>query len=389
MKNAFQAFMKRPTTWVGIITALMFQVIFSAIWMTGYDGVTDRTEQLRIAVVNEDKQMGQQITDSLVQNLPFEMSREESLETAKQLLDERELQMVVYIPADFTQQASAQEGTASIEYLVNESNPALIKSVMSGAAAQITAEVNRQAVTWGVQAVLSQMNMPADQVSAAAQGLSQRVTANIQSMNVVQGMNNQMVPMMTVLASYVGAMIMGMNFEQSAMAISGSTGKWRRFAVRTVVNIGAAVLVSLVGASLLSAFGGQMEQGFLRLWLFQMLFVLTFIFVSQMFLYVFGMSGMLFNIILLSAQLVSSGAIVPRELLSGFYVKLGDALPATYAVEGNMNLLFGGPGVGSDAAALTVIAASAAVISAFAVLAKRRAVAPQPAVSIAGQSNAR
>lgn len=389
MKKAFLAFLKRPTTWVGIITALMFQIIFSAIWMTGYDGVTDRTEQLRIAVVNEDQRMGQQIAESLVQNLPFDMSREDSLDAAKQLLDERELQMIVFFPADFTRQASAQEGTASIQYLVNESNPALIKSVMSGAAAQITAEVNRQAVTGGVHAVLSQMNMPEEQASAAAQGLSQRVTADIQSTNVVQGMNNQMVPMMTVLASYVGAMIMGMNFEQSSMAIGGSVGKWRRFAVRTIVNIGAAVLVSLIGASLLSAFGGQMEQGFLKLWLFQMLFMLTFIFVSQMFLYVFGMSGMLFNIILLSAQLVSSGAIVPRELLSDFYVKLGNALPATYAVEGNMNLLFGGPGVGPDAAALTVITAAAAAVSAFAVLAKRRAAAPQPVVSIAGQSDAR
>ncbi|MEV5030515.1 YhgE/Pip domain-containing protein [Paenibacillus sp. LPE1-1-1.1] len=387
MKNALQAFMKRPTTWVGIITAIMFQVIFSVIWMTGYNGVTDRIDQLHIAVVNEDQQMGQQIASGLVQNLPFSMNQINAIDEAKQKLDERELQMIVWIPADFSQKTAAADGKASIQYLINESNPALIKSIMSGAAAQITAEVNKQAVTGGIQTVLGNMQLPAEQAGAAAQGLSERVTSEIQSTNVIQGMNNQMVPMMLVLASYVGAMIMGMNFEQSAMAISAGVSRWQRFAARSVLNVAAAVIVSLIGSSLLAAFGGQMAQGFLHIWLFQLLFVLTFIFVSQMFIYLFGMSGMLFNIMLLSAQLVTSGAIVPRELLSDFYVKLGDVLPATYAVEGTMNILFGGPAATADALTLSLIAIVAIAVSALAVAVKRQGVRQQqPAAVIAGQN---
>jgi YhgE/Pip-like protein len=386
MKNALQAFMKRPTTWVGLITAIMFQVIFSVIWMTGYNGVTDRIDQLKIAVVSEDQQMGQQISTGLLQSLPFNMSKIDSLDDAKDQLNARELQMVVVVPADFTQKASAADGTASIQYLINESNPALIKSIMSGAAAQITAQINGQAVAGGIQTVLGNMSMPADQAAAAAQGLSQRVISDVQSTNVVKGMNNQMVPMMMVLASYVGAMIMGMNFEQSSMAVSGSVSRWRRFAARSVINVIAAVVVSLVGSTLLASFGGQMVQGFLHIWLFQLLFVLTFIFVSQLFLYLFGMAGMLFNIILLSAQLVTSGAIVPRELLSDFYIKLGDALPATYAVEGTMNILFGGPAATSDALTLSLIAVIAIAISVFAVAMKKQPVLQQqPTVVVAGQ----
>ncbi|WP_169087279.1 YhgE/Pip domain-containing protein [Paenibacillus sp. PL91] len=386
MKQALQAFMKRPTTWVGIITALMFQVIFSVIWMTGYNGVTDRVDQLRIAVVNEDQQMGQRISSGLIENLPFDMKKADSIDEAKKQLDERELQMVVVVPADFSQKAAAADGTASIQYFINESNPALIKSIMSGAAAQITAEVNRQAVTGGIQAVLGNMSMPSEQAAAAAQGLSQRVTSDIQSTNAVKGMNNQMVPMMMVLASYVGAMIMGMNFEQSSMATSASVSRWRRFAARSSINVAAAVLVSLVGSTLLASFGGQMDQGFLHIWLFQLLFLLTFIFVSQMFLYLFGMAGMLFNIILLSAQLVTSGAIVPRELLSDFYIKLGDLLPATYAVDGTMNILFGGPAATPDAMKLIVIAIVAFAVSVLAVAVKRQAVLQQqPSAVIAGQ----
>lgn len=389
MKTALQAFMKRPTTLVGIITALMFQIIFSVIWMTGYDGVTDRTDQLRIAVVNEDAQFGEQIAANLVEELPFDMTRLEGLDEAKGQLDDRELQMIVYIPADFSQKAALQEGKASLQYFVNESNPALIKSIMTGAASQITSEVNRMAVSAGLQNALGGLNMPAEQAAAASASLSQRVVSDIQSSNAVQGMNNQMVPMMMVLASYVGAMIMGMNLEQSSMAVSSQVSKWGRFGARSVINLAAAFAVSLVGSSLLVALGGQIEQGFLHLWLFQFLFLLTFMFVSQMFLYVFGMAGMLFNIILLSAQLVSSGAIVPRELLSEFYTGLGNALPATYAVEGNMNLLFGGPSVGPEIIGLLIIAAAAIAISIAAVAIKRQPAfnaSAQPTAAIAGHN---
>ncbi|MBH5320039.1 ABC transporter permease [Paenibacillus sp. GSMTC-2017] len=367
MTSALKAFMKRPTTVVGIVTSLMFQIIFSVIWMTGYNGVTDRVDKLRIAIVNEDAGMGKEIAVNLVKSLPFDMVQSDSLEAAKGELNERNLQMIVYIPSDFSKQVTVAEGQASLTYFINESNPALIKSIMSGATTQITAEVNKSAVSMGIQNTLTAVNVPLEQAVAASASLSQRVTSDVQSSNIVQGMNNQMVPMMMVLASYVGAMIIGMNLEQSSIALAGTICKWRRFAARSVINIVAAIIVALVGSTLLVAFGGQIEQGFLQLWGFQLLFLLTFMFVSQMFLYVFGIAGMLFNIILLSAQLVVSGAIVPRELLSEFYTNLGTVLPATYAVDGTMNILFGGPGVGSHVWMLIVISIAAIAISAVAV----------------------
>lgn len=385
MKNTIQAFMKRPTTIVGIITALMFQIVFSVIWMTGYNGVTDRIDKLHIAVVNEDQQFGAQIAGSLVGNLPFQMSQPASLEDAKQQLNARELQMIIYFPADFSQKAMAADGKADIGYFINESNPALIKSIMSNVAAEVTKEANAQAIEQGIAGTLGKAGVPAEQAAVAGQSLAERITANIESMNPVKGMSNQMVPMMMVLASYVGAMIMGMNLEQSSMMVSAVAGRWKRFAARSIITAGAAIGVSLVGSSLLAAFNGQMEQGFLKLWLFQLMFVLAFMFVSQMFLYVFGMAGMLFNIIALSAQLVSSGAIVPRELLPDFYVKLGEALPATYAVEGLMNVLFGGKGIGSEVVALAIIAIIGFVISMAAVGLKKQA-APK-AAQMAMKSN--
>ncbi|TYP68650.1 YhgE/Pip domain-containing protein [Paenibacillus methanolicus] len=378
MGNVLKAFLSKPTTKVGIITALMFQVIFAVIWMTGYSGVSDpeRLKQLNVGIVALDTKMGPQIAEQLKQSLPVTTLTVAAEEEAARMLNDRELQMVVTIPADFSTSASSQEGKAAIQYYINESNPQMIKSVMNSMAAQITSTVNKFAVTQGVQAVLTGAKFPAEQAAGAASALSERVTSDIQYSNVVDGMNNQMVPMMLVLASYVGSMLLGMNMQQSSMMLAGSFGRWQRFAARCIINVGAAVIVSLVGSSLVLALGGQSSHGFLAMWGFQALFVLTFMFLAQLFLLLFGMGGMLFNIIMLSIQLVSSGAMMPRELLPDFYHAISVVFPATYAVEGLMDLLFGGPGAGGAVLGLIVIAAASLLLGAGAV-ALRKGPAPQ------------
>ncbi|WP_270165650.1 YhgE/Pip domain-containing protein [Paenibacillus sp. SYP-B4298] len=368
MTGALQAFLKRPTTIVGIVTAVMFQLIFSVIWMTGYSGVAERIDRFHISIINEDEgQAGLVMASQLEESLPVQIDEAASLEQAKQLLDERKLQMVVRIPEGFTASLASQDAPAQLDYYVNESNPAMVKSMMTGISAQITAAANKQAIAGGAQALLGRLHMPEQEAASAASQLSERVVSNVEISNPVQGTNNQMVPMMMVLASYVGSMIMAMNFQQSALAVSGQIGRWHRFGARSLLNVAAAVIVSLVGSSLLYALGGQMTQGFLAVWSFQLLFVLCFMFVAQLFILWLGMAGMLLNIITLSTQLVTSGAMIPRELLPDFYGTLGQLLPATYAVEGSMDVLFGGTGVGSASLALLLILAVSALLSAGAV----------------------
>jgi YhgE/Pip-like protein len=384
MKSALTAFFKRPTTFIGIATAVLFQVVFSVVWMTGYDGITDRMDRLHVAVVNEDAGFGAQVAQQLKSTLPVQVETAVSLEIAQQRLDERKLQMIIRIPAGFSERAAAPDNTAAISYIINESNPALIKSMMTSIAADVTAAVNKQAISAGAGSMLGQLNVPAEQTTVISGALAERVTSDIQSVNPVDGINNQMLPMMMVLASYVGAMIMGMNLEQSSMAIRAQSGRWQRFGARTLINLAAAVVVSLVGTSLVMALGGQSEQSFIALWGFEALFILTFMFVSQLFLILFGMAGMLFNILLLSAQLVSSGAMMPRELLSDFYANLSNVFPATYAVEGSMNLLFGGPATLHPTVGLLLILGAAVLVSVI-VIALRKDSAVLPAAVPAAQ----
>ena len=385
MGQIFKAFLKLPTTKVGIITAVLFQLIFTVVWMTGYQGMNDRVDRLNVAIVNEDQAMGGAIVENLQSNLPVGVKTGMTLAEAQDMLQERQVQMIVQIPSDFASSVQSQEA-ASIHYFVNESNPVMIKNMMTSIADGITSSVNKQAVTNGMAGILSsQAKLPQEAAQTAASVMSERVVSDVQSVNVVQGMNNQMVPMMMVLASYVGAMIMGQNFQVSSKALGARFGRWQRMAVRLIVTAASSVVVSLVGTSLVAAFGGQMAHGFLALWGFQALFLLTFMFVAQMFLFLFDMAGMLFNILVLSVQLVSSGAMMPRELLPEFYQSIGSVFPATYAVEGLMNTLFGGTGTSGDVVALLLIIAVALLLIVGST-ALRRDKAPVPPIVAAAEA---
>lgn len=373
MKQALGAFLKQGTTKIGIITAIMFQLLFSLIWMTGYAGVSDNTKNLKIAIVNEDQGMGNTVASNLKANLPFQTEQIDSNDKAQELLNNREVQMVIHISADFTKKLQTPGQTAPISYTINESNPSMMKPVMQAVAGNVTATVNKEAVAAGASAALTQIStkLPDEQAEQIAQGLANKVTSDIQSTNKVKDMPNQMLPMMLVLASIVGTMIMGMNFSISTNMVGASVSKMGKLVARFMLTVGAAVVVGLISATMVVALGGHVEKGFMALWSFESLFLLTFALVAQMFLTLFRNAGMLFNIAMLSLQLVSSGAIVPRELLSNFYHSLSNVFPATYAVNGLMNILFGGPSVGKEISLLLLIAVIAFVIDFMVVSVKK------------------
>lgn len=382
MLRALRALLKKPPVIIGIVTALMFQVIFSVIWMTAYSGVNDRTKELTVAIVNEDGTQSQGIADSLAQTLPFHTVANLSSAEALDQLEHHKVHMVLDIPAGFNEVLQTPGSTAQIKYTLNEANPVTIKSMMQGVSQSVTNTINKQASAQGVQAVLTASGAPADQAASAAASLTSRVEGTTTSINQVNGMNNQMMPMMMVLASYVGAMIMGMNVQGAMGMLAAMHSRLSLFGARVIINIGSALLVSLVGSSLIVALGGQFEQGFIAFWMFQALFLCTFMFFSQFFLILFGPAGSVFNIISLSLQLVSSGAMVPRELLNGFYSGLGQYLPATYAVQGILSVQLGGPGAQAAAGTIAIILVVAVALSLLATLLKKGrmpAVAPKPA----------
>ncbi|WKL04855.1 ABC transporter permease [Paenibacillus amylolyticus] len=247
MKGIFQTsllFLKNGATIVGLITAVLFQVFFNIIWLSGYDQVNERMTELAVTIVNEDGVAAEPVAESLAAGLNFEIKPSESMQEARQMLTDRDVYMIIEIPSGFMQQAEDLSKPIAVKYVMNESNVATVKSVMQNVAAQVTATLNREVQENGIRGVLNQSGMTADQSDALAVGLSSRVEAEVERLNPIDNFAFSMVPMLIVTATFTGAMLLGMNLQKVSGELSGRAGKWERFWARNIVNLGAAFIVS-------------------------------------------------------------------------------------------------------------------------------------------------
>jgi YhgE/Pip-like protein len=375
MKHALLTYLKKPQSILAVIVALMAQLIFCAFWMTAYDGVLDRTGQLSIAIVNEDGEFGQRLMTQLHSSIPFQV-KDLSGNEAREKLEKRKLHLIVTIPSGFGETLMTTGAPAKLSFTMNESNPQLPKGLMQTVVSKLSSELNTQLALQGTEQALKQLQIPQQQAAQTAAGLLNRVIPEINSIYPVKDMANQMVPMMLVLASYVGAMLMAMNLYQVSADIGSLLTRTQHFAARIFIIVTGSFIVSLAGSGSILLFGGQVESGFAAFWLFHWLTVMTFMFIAQMFLLIMGMPGMFINMALLSLQLVSSGTIVPKEMLSTTYQAIAQYLPASYSVEGFMNLQFGGLGTPQDVGLLIVFSAVSLAVSVIAALLRKKEAAP-------------
>lgn len=357
VKSAYFHLLKSPTVIIGMITALIFQMLFSLIWLTGYDHLTDNVNRLAIAVVNEDQAIGTQAVQAMIEKLPFHMTEEASLEQAMTHLNERKLQMVVHIPVNFSKQLMDPAQKAVVTYSVNESNPSMVKSVMQSVASQLTASLNEQAVRTGMTNVLEQAQIPHIQANSLSESMAARIVADMNNLHPISNFSWSMVPMMMLLASFVGCMLLAMEMNKTAKTIKQTCGCWTLLTARSLLTITASIVITTVGTGMVTLMGVHSEQGVALMWLFQLVYVITFLYVAQLSFYIFSDAGAWVNIALLSIQLITSGAMLPRELLPTFYRTISDYSPATYAVNGIMNLVNGGPAITNSIYSLLLILA--------------------------------
>ncbi|MCC8354508.1 MULTISPECIES: YhgE/Pip domain-containing protein [Bacillus] len=348
MKNLYLSLLKTRSVIIGLITAIIFQVLFSIIWITGYDHVTDRIDQFKIIIVNEDSKIGAQVANNLEENLKFKITQSSVLKSAMDKLDDRKVQMVIYIPKDFSSTLQNNKKKAKIIYSLNESNPSMLKSVMQTVEQKVTSTINKESVKSGLQFTFEQMNVPSNQAIELSQGLSERVHPVVNNINKVSNFSRLMVPMMLVMASFTGSMLFIMEMNKAAKAFKTLYNRWQRFGARVLLIITATILISTIGSIMVYVMGVHSPQGFITMWFFQMIYVLTFLFLAQVPFFIVGDAGGWVNIAMLSIQLLSSGSTIPRELLSNFYQTVSNFLPATYAVDGIMKLVTGGPSISHE-----------------------------------------
>src|SRR5699024_9572316 len=375
-----KSFFKQRETLLGISAAIAFQLIFVIVWLTGYDGVYDRTDQFTIGIINEDSVLGEKITNELKENTPFQVTMFEELPQAKQELNERSINMLIRLPDKMTEQLQANEN-ARIDYYINQSVPTLTKQMMETAANKLNAQVNqqiRETINTQLVETIPQMitaESPSEEMEVMVEEVASQVVelvqentkitpmqANVMKTNDKAGFSITMVPLLIVLASYIGAMLISQHLQFSETKLRIEYNRSALFIGRQIINIIVAIAISLLTVSLMYLFNIKIGHNLFVFWGFQAMLMFSFLALSQVFVMLFGNIGMIFNIALTATQLVSSGAIVPRELLSSFYQGLGNILPATYGVNSYFSLIYGGGNLASDMTYLAIIIGSLLII---------------------------
>ncbi|MEH7457415.1 ABC transporter permease [Bacillus sp. JJ1127] len=375
--NTLKQFLKIPGTYVGVIVALAFQLIFFCVWLTAYDGVNERADQMHIAIVNQDTNMGSKVAEGLQQNLPFQVTKEKSMEKAKEEMNAHAYDMIIEIPTSFSKDVS-EKGKTDLTFHINQANAMMAKQMMEGVAKQVRDNVNKEISNYKQQAVAGKLQAMGPGSVEAIKGLTEdSVGFTIHKVNDAKGFSVNMVPLMIVLASFVGAMIMSMELSKVAKQVGGS---WDNYLSRQVINTAVSILLACITVGLMKVFQIEAQETVWNVWVFQAIVFFAFLSLTQMFITLFGNAGMLFNIISLSLQLVSSGVMVPHAMLSKAYQTIGELFPATYAANGYYTIIFGGGSLKENIISLlfiiiiTQIVALAAMGISFVLKGKRRLV---------------
>lgn len=381
--NGLQALFKVRETYIGIVITIAFQIIFFSIWMTAYDGINDRTDNLKIGLISEDTEMGQQVVNEIKATLPFTIENYTSLDKAEQELNRRDIHMIIHIPSDFTSQLQAGK-EAEIIYSINQANASIAKNMMDGIAKQVTEEINHtiyplqqgKSIEAFSQKISQEQNTA--QINAAVattiRSVKDRsINSTIIKTNNVEEFAANFVPLMVIISSFVGAMVMIMQHQQAAQLVQDTISKWQLFLARQLINIGVAFALPLLTIALMYLFNISSQVNFLSVYLLQALMFWAFLCLAQAFIIIFGNLGMIFNICALSMQLVTSGALVPQAMLSDFYNKLASLLPATYGADGYFTIIFGGSTdhLMSDCSSLGMIIAVTLTISTIVIALKK------------------
>jgi len=391
--TALQALFRIRETYIGIVATIAFQLIFFTFWMTAYDGINDRADNLSIGFISEDTDIGQEVINELQQSLPFTTKTYTTINQAEKALDQRHITMIIHIPANFTAQLQAGK-EANITYSINQANASLAKTMMEGVAKQLTEQVNHTLypiqqgeVIKAFSQQFSQLPMEhnialkvQDSVAATIMGVKDRtVTSTIIKTNDVQGFAANFVPLMLIISSFVGAMVMIMQHQQAAEIVQPTVSKWSLFFARQLLNISVAFILPLLTIGLMQLFSISSGESFFTIYLFQALMFWAFLCLAQVFVIVFGNLGMIFNICALSLQLVTSGVLVPNVMLSDFYHRLASFLPATYGADGYYTIIFGGSSesLTNNSSSLGIIIAITLAIATVAVALKKPKIAQQ------------
>ncbi|MFT8312592.1 MAG: ABC transporter permease [Sporolactobacillus sp.] len=386
--NVVRDFFKIKETKIGLAAGLLFLICFFGVWMTVYQNIDDRSDQLHVALVNQDLKMSQKEVVTLKNKIPFKVHVYQSLNHAKSVMNKHKVDMIMVVPNNFTKQISSNK-RAELHYYINQANSSLAKQIMNQASNKITQSMNQkmyalkqQAVSEKATAAIKQglpQPQAAQQVTTvfdkAIQSLNlNTVTSKVTKSNNVKGFPASVLPLCIVLVSYVGAMVMQMNIYAAVTKLRKKYNKWRVYLAHVGINLAASVVLAALVMLALQIFDFHLHVNGFGVFLFQILSYFSFMNLSQMFLYVLGFAGNAINVLGTPMQLMTSGAIIPKAVLAPFYYKISFLYPAAYVANAYYLFVYGGTGLQHDVQALFVNVVVTLVVSVLAVTVQRNRV---------------
>lgn len=383
--NVFRDFFKIKEAKIGLAAGLLFLICFFGVWMTVYQNIDDRSDQLHVALVNQDSKMSHKDATTLKNKIPFKVHVYQSLNHAKSVMNKHKVDMIMVVPNNFTKHVASNK-QAELHYYINQANSSLAKQIMTQASDKITQTMNQKMYTLKQQVVNEKasaaikqglpQSQVAQQVTAvfdkAIQSLNlDMVTSKVTKTNNVSGFPASVLPLCVILVSYVGAMVMQMNVYTAVRRLREKYNKWRVYLVHVVINLAASVVLAALMMLALQIFNFHLHVNGFGVYLFQILSYFSFMSLAQMFLYVFGFAGNAINVLGTPMQLMTSGAIIPKAVLAPFYYKMSFVYPAAYVANAYYLFVYGGTGLQRDVQALLVNVLVTLCVSTVAVVIQR------------------
>lgn len=366
MKN-FLTMLKNGSVIGGIVMIIFYQIAFITIFMSGYSAIPRNMDELSIAIVNEDTKAGGQIAEQLQEQLPFKMVTDLPLEQAKEDLNNRDIHMVLHIPADFSEKLAKQGEHPQLDFLINQSNPAMVTSTMDQISTQITNSLNQQFAVQGAEGILLKLNVPEDQAKELAADIPTKVTPNVVYSNPVPvGMHNQMAPFFLTMVNYVGAMIFSMMVVGAMNMLKGKMGLWQAFWSAQGVNALVSLIGPLIGLAIYFLFqGGHGADTFVEMWLLHSLELFAAIEFMSIFSILLKDKAIFVNLTLMLIQTISSGAVLTYGMMDGFYKFFSHISIMFYTVQTEFSILYGGGKISEHLTGLIVMTVVSVIIVAL------------------------
>jgi uncharacterized phage infection (PIP) family protein YhgE len=336
-------FLKNKGVIYAIILGIFYQIAMVGLYIYGYHVLPGATNQLGINIVNEDGAQGAVIQEGLVPNLPFKnITSDHDLTESKKELNNREIQMIIVIPQNFTENLA--EGKSAFDFYINQSNTTTAVTTMEAVAKSITSSFNQTIGQGKLTNILNSLNISSSQhESILKQTQNSVVQNNIYINKAPNSMDYIMAPTFLSIATYASSMVVATVLINILAALMPIIGKWKSFWYTEVTGCVIAVLAPLFGVIMARILISTNIQSLVILYLQQIFMQLVTFQFTLIFSLLLGQYGIFINIPLLLAQTIAGGGTMPLQIMPGLFKGISYITPMYPNTQINFGILFGGP----------------------------------------------